>query len=438
MNRKLRGLMYTIPGFAIGVVAATSCSGKDALGGLANDLAAQCGLVCPGDGEHIADGNASISGVASVDAFFSSVVRFQTTADAISGGIQAELDAIAASVGAKAGDNADLKLKLKAQFDANISGGLKVTYQPPQCTVSAKATLEAQAKCDASIKPGMASVKCEGSCTADAGVKVDCGASATLKCTGTAPMLTCMGECKGDCQLDAAASCSGTCNGTCSGTCTVKDAAGNCAGSCMGMCKGTCKLEAAASCSGSCKGECTYTPPSGMCDASAQAHCDAMANAEVECKGSCSGKVTPPMAKAECEASAKADASISADCKPPSLNVSYQFNAMIMGDATGMGAAKFQAWLEGFKGHVSAILAYRAKLDGLATVGTDLAGSAQGAIEGSINATLKGKLDLKASIGLKCALDEVPGAIKLVKDSGTKLQASAQGSLDVLGSIGVS
>ena len=59
-----------------------------------------------------------------------------TAADTISGGIQAELDAIAASVGAKAGDTADLKLKLKEKFDANVSGGLKINYQPPKCTVT--------------------------------------------------------------------------------------------------------------------------------------------------------------------------------------------------------------------------------------------------------------------------------------------------------------
>jgi hypothetical protein len=249
-------------------------------------------------------------------------------------------------------------------------------------------------------------------------------------------MLKCSGTCKGDCQLDAAAECSGTCQGTCMGTCSVKDASGNCAGSCMGMCKGNCKLEAAASCSGSCKGECTYTPPMAMCDASAQAHCDAKANAQVDCKGSCSGQVTPPMAKAECQASAKADASISADCKPPSLNVSYQLNATAMGDA--MAAASFQAWVEGFKGHIAAILAFRAKLDGLATVGGDLVANGQAAIQGSIKATLNGKLDLKTTVGLGCAVDEVPKAIALVSDSADKLKASASASLDILGTVGAS
>jgi hypothetical protein len=426
--------MFTIPGIALGIVGASSCDKvAGALPG-GDELLKQCGLTCPDQG--VVDGNASISGVASVDAFFSSVVRFQAQADIVTNGIQAELDAIAASVGAKAGDTADLKAKLAAKISANVNGKLQVNFQPPQCTVSAKATLEAQAKCDAKVDPGSASVKCEGSCTADAGVKVDCGANATLQCTGTAPMLTCMGTCKGSCELTAAAECSGTCNGTCTGTCTVKDASGNCAGSCMGMCKGTCKLEAAGSCSGSCKGECTYTPPSGMCEATAQAHCDAKANAQVDCKGSCSGNVTPPSASAECEASAKADASISADCKPPSLNVSFQLNATAMGDA--MAAASFQAWVEGFKGHVGAILAYKAKLDGLGKAGADIADNAQAAVSGSIKAALGGNVSLKAKIGLGCAVDQLPMAITMVSDAAGSLTTKGKAAVDVLGSIGVS
>jgi hypothetical protein len=436
MNRRLRGLMFTIPGLVLGAVGAWSCSAVNALPGV-GDLAKQCGLVCPGDADGVASGNASISGVASLDGFFASCIRFQTSADAISGGIQAELDAIGASLGVKAGDNAGLKTALAAKLAASVSGGLTVKYQPPQCTVSAHATLEAQAKCDATVMPATASVKCEGSCTADASVKVDCGASATLSCTGTAPNLTCSGSCKGDCELTASAQCDGTCNGTCTGTCSVKDAAGNCAGTCTGTCKGTCKLDAAASCSGSCKGECTYTPPSGQCDATAQAHCDAKASAQVDCTGTCSGKVTPPTAKAECNASAKADASVSADCKPPTLNVSYQLSATVAGDATA--SANFQAWVEGFKGHVSAILAFKAKLDGVAAAGADITSSAQTAVTGSMSdITAKGGLNLKVTVGLTCAAQELPKAITLVTDAGTKLKASGTAAVDVLGSVGVS
>jgi hypothetical protein len=426
--------MFTVPGLVLGAVGAWSCSAANALPGPLGDLAAQCGLVCAANG--VAEGNASISGVANVDAFFGSVVHFQAAADGVSDGIQAELDAIAVSLGAKTGDGGvDLKAKLDVKLKANVQGGLKISYEPPKCSVSAKATLTAQAKCDASVDPGSASVKCEGSCTADASAKVDCGADATLSCTGTAPGLTCSGSCKGDCELSASAKCDGTCSGTCTGTCSVKDASGNCEGTCEGTCKGTCKLAVAATCGGSCKGECTVQQPSGQCSGGAQAHCDAKASAKVDCKGTCSGNVTPPKAKAECEASAKADASVSAECKPPTLAVTFQLSATAAADAKA--SAEFTAWLEGFKGHVAAILAYKAKLSGLATAGADIAANAEAAIKTSINGTLSGKVDLKATVGLGCALTELPKAVGMVTAAGTKLQASGKAAVDVLGSVGV-
>src|SRR4051794_368626 len=56
-----------------------------ALLGTVEDAAAACGLTCPKTG--IVDGNASISGVVSVDAFFQSVLNFQAKADNVSAGI---------------------------------------------------------------------------------------------------------------------------------------------------------------------------------------------------------------------------------------------------------------------------------------------------------------------------------------------------------------
>src|SRR4051812_15597710 len=51
-------------------------------------LASLCGLACPGQKDDkgveikgVADGNAAISGVASVDAFFAAVIRFQGAAN---------------------------------------------------------------------------------------------------------------------------------------------------------------------------------------------------------------------------------------------------------------------------------------------------------------------------------------------------------------------
>jgi len=433
MNRKLSGIYFlSAAALAVGIFGA-GCDDKSPLGG--DELLKQCGLVC--SDQHVADGYASISGVASLDAFFGSVVRFNGAASGVTDGIRGELDAIALSVGLKAGaSGADIKAKVAAQIAANVDGSLTIKAEPPKCSVTAKATLEAQAQCDVDVDPGSATVKCEGSCDVQAGAQVDCGADATVTCTVTDPSVKCDLGCKGTCQLDVAAKCEGTCHGDCTGTCSVKDASGQCAGSCSGTCKGSCELAASGSCSGSCHGSCSYTPPSGKCDASAQAHCSAKAGASVDCKGSCSGSVTPPSAKAECQASAKADASVNAEGTPPSLNVTFQLKATVAADATA--SAKFTAWLEGFKGHVSALVALQAKAQGLATAATDLAGSAEGAVKGSItDLQAKGGLDLKTTVGLGCALSEVPNAIALVKSAGEDVTTNVQGAVTVLGSVGL-
>jgi hypothetical protein len=426
MNRKIRGFsVLAISALAVVGGVGAGCNTDSPLG----DLAAQCGLTCPAKG--VADGNASITGVASIDAFFSSVVRFQNAADTISDGVRAELDGIALSVGLQAGASAaDIKTAVAAKITANVDGSLTIVADPPHCSVTAKATLQAEAQCDAKFDPGSASVTCQGTCDVQAGAQVDCGASADLTCTGTAPSLNCTGTCQGECDLTAAATCSGTCNGTCNGTCSVKNADGSCAGSCSGTCQGTCKLEAAGTCSGSCKGQCTYKPATASCDASAQAHCTAKAGASVDCKGSCTGTVTPPSASAECTASAKADASVNATCTPPQLSVSFQLKASA--DVT------FTAWLEGLKGHISNILALKAKLDGVVTAGADIASTGQTAISASFQTTLSGDVDFKTkTLVTACAPGQLKVAIGLVSGAGTTLAGSSQDAVTVLGSVGL-
>ena len=425
MNLKLRA--WTCLG-----TAALAAVGLTGTGCEAVDKAAEaCDIGCAAEG--VAEGNASISGVASIDAFFGSVVAFNAEAEAIAAGIDGELAAIEVSVADEAG--ADFKAKLTAKLNAAVKGGLKVTAEPPKCQVSAKATIEAQAKCDVDVKPGEASVKCEGSCTADASAMASCTVDATLKCTGTAPNFECTGSCSGSCNLEVAANCTGTCKGTCNGTCSVKDASGQCNGECTGgTCEGSCELAAGGECEGKCEGSCTYDAPMGGCEASAEVKCEAKAEASVECKGTCEGKVEPPEAKAECEASAKADASINATCTPPSLQVNFQWSASLEADADGQ--AEFKAWLEGFKGHLSAILAYNAKIETLIAAGGEVAGSAEAAIKDSIEG-LTASADIKVAVGVGCALDELPVAVSYMGESISSLEASASASVDVLAAAGL-
>src|SRR3972149_992550 len=62
--------------------------------GVKAELAKSCGIDVECSAGGIVEGNASISGVASIDAFFQSVLSFQAKAGNVSAGIEAELAAI--------------------------------------------------------------------------------------------------------------------------------------------------------------------------------------------------------------------------------------------------------------------------------------------------------------------------------------------------------
>jgi hypothetical protein len=416
---------YRLAGMVFAVVGAmsTQACGEDGLPG-GDALLEQCGLVCAPTG--IAEGNASISGIPNIDAFFSSVVNFNAKANLISGNINAELAKIKVSLGLKAdAPTAMIQAAMVAKFQLDADAGVKIAYKEPACNVSAKATVEATAKCDASVDPGKVEVECKGSCEADATVEAKCDAMAEVKCVGTAPNLACEGECKGGCELEAAAACEGTCNGTCSGTCSVKNADGSCAGSCDGMCEGTCEVTAGASCSGKCKGECTYTPPSGMCEGGASVKCEAKADASVKCNGKCDGEVTPPKASAECEASAKAEASVSVECTPPSLDVSYQFKAGLSATAQATAQAELEAFLVSFKGSFSVIAAQLKQGDLVVAAGAEIGAKGVAAVTGAVEA-IDATASLKVGVGVGCALAELPKVGDAMKASTASLSASVK------------
>ena len=430
-NHLLHLTSLTVP--VVAAISMTAC-GED--GGPLGDIAAQCGLECAAEG--IAEGNASISGVASIDGFFGAVTNFSGKATLIADGIDGELAAIAASVGMDGGAGADFSGEFQAKLQAKfgLEGDISVAYQEPKCEVSAKATIEATAKCDASIEPGSVKAECSGSCEVEASASASCSGDAEMKCTGTAPSLKCEGTCSGECQLDVAASCEGTCNGTCNGNCTVENANGECEGQCDGECQGSCELEAGGSCSGSCKGSCEYTPPSGSCEAGAKVECEASASGKVECEGSCSGEVTPPKASAECEASAKADASVNVECTPPSVEVVYSLTATGDVQADAQAKAEFEAWLSGFKAHIGAIAALQARADAVLAAGMELKGAATGAVKGAVDAKMEGDLSLKESVGLACALTELGKVPGVLTEAAGRLEGSVSGVVSLTGAVG--
>lgn len=427
-TRNNRFLALPVLGLFAGV-GMSALQGCDDLG----DLAEQCGLTC--DAEAFIEGRASVSGIASIDAFFGAAIDLNASMNGISGELRAELDAIGASVGLAPGaGGAELRTAIEGHLAGYVDGGLQITYQPPRCQANIEASVSAAAECDVEVDPGELSVSCEGSCQAEAGVMVDCGAEASLTCTGTAPNLACSGTCSGTCtaELMAAAACDGTCRGTCEANGSTMDGFD---GKCAGMCTGECAVDVSggAMCEGKCEGSCEYTPPDGMCEATAEAHCDANAGASIECDAGCEGTAEPPQVSAECEASVDAKASASLECFPPELQIGFQFSAAVEGDLNAQ--AEFRAWLEGFRGHFAAILALRAKGDVVADAAVNLTAAADGAVTGAIE-ELQAEGDLKASIGAVCALGQLGDVAAALQASGGSLAGNISASVEVIGAFG--
>lgn len=426
-NGKFFGLM--VSGLALGL-GATAMQGCEQ----AEKLAKECGLVCPDQG--ILEGNASISGIASMDAFFGAVLDYSASINTVNVNIRGELDAIAIGVGLEPGaTGAEIKAGIDAKLATyiDVDAGLTISAQPAQCSASVEIAASAAAECDVEVDPGSVEVQCQGSCAIDASVQADCAAMGNLRCQGTAPNLECDGTCTGDCNLEVGGTCEGTCNGTCTGECSVKNGNDDCAGKCDGTCEGTCELTAGGSCSGKCEGSCEWEPPGGECEAGLEAHCEAAAEANVACSGKCEGEVEPPQVSAECEATVEAKAEASIECTPPSIDISWQWNAEAGVDADLQG--EFKAWVTGFKGQLSALLAATAKAEILVDGVGNLSGAAQAAVGGAA-ADLQASGNLKVSIGAGCAVLQLADVAELLGAAGGELKGSLEASVEITAMAG--
>jgi hypothetical protein len=443
----MKRFSYCIVGLLI-VGSAASCKDENGKSIIPNP-AELCGLACPGEKDNegelikgVLEGNASISGVAKVDAFFASVNNFRGAADSVSGGIEAQLNLIKADFGIAA--DADLKAELDTKIKANLEGSLVIDYQPPVCAVEASATIEASARCEAMVNPGSVEVACKGSCELEASAELSCDAGAELECEFTGPTVDCKGECTGSCEatLTTAASCSGTCRGSCTaGTCSAYSDSGatQCAGSCSGTCMGTCETQVRASvdCKGTntCKGSCKVTGAAADCMGSAHASCKAMGNASVMCKGKCEGDIEPPSASAECEASAKAEAKINVQCTPPTLAARYKLKA----DVDVMVQAQFEAALKTLINvRLPALTAAIKRGQSVGDAGEDLALAAKGAVKASVNAAVSGKLGIRATFGLACAVKELPKVEDALSDSADNLTDQLNDGIAITTMLGMS
>lgn len=418
-------------GLALGFLAAISNACDP------GDVARECGLDVDCSAGGFAEGKASISGIASIDAFFGAAIELDAAMVSLGGELRAELDAIGASVGLAPGaSGADLKLALQTHLAAYVMGSLTVEYQAARCQASVEAGVAAAAECDAEVDPGEVSAKCSGSCQAEAGVAVTCEGDAQLRCTGTAPQLDCSGgTCSGTCvaDLSVAATCTGTCRGTCQAEAgTMEGFEGRCDGTCEGEC--AVEMSAGGQCEFSCQGSCDYAAPEGGCEVSATARCEAMGEASIECEAGCEGTVEPPSVSAECEATVEAKASASLQCTPPTLAFGFEWADGVKDDLQAQ--AEFRAWLEGFRLHFAAILAARAEAEVVAKAAVGLIASAgpNGALQSAV-AELTGDANLKAAFGAKCALEEVPVAFTALSSSSAELGANLEAAVEIVGAF---
>src|SRR5690606_35967310 len=121
----------------------------------------------------------SVSGIAKVDAFFTSALKFRAQATALQADVTGTLGEMAAALGLSTeGSAADIAGRIEGHieggFGGKIDGGITIDFQEPRCEVSAQATLQAAARCDAKVDPGKASVECDGGCVIDAEAKASC------------------------------------------------------------------------------------------------------------------------------------------------------------------------------------------------------------------------------------------------------------------------
>lgn len=443
----MNSFRYTSLSLAVVLASAGCGDDKNPLDNVTGQVAELCGIGCPGDEvdgvkiKTFAQGNAAISGVPGVDAFFSAALNFQSVANNVSDGIDAQLALIKADFELPDGD---ISVKLKEKLDANLEGGAVFKFTPGKCTVDAQASLKAEASCTGKAKPPEVTLDCEGSCEVDPGmVDVQCEGEFDLECTYEGPKVACEGSCQGSCEgkVGATADCKGTCRGECDGTCdvTADTGGGNaeCAGSCNGTCKGTCEVQlmAAATCEGTCRGECTVKAPEGGCTGAAHAECKAKANGpKVKCGGRCEGKVDPPSAEVQCKASAKAKAQLNVQCTPPKLELAYRFKAGLSEAAR----ADFQADLDTLVNvRLPALLQASARSEYVQDAGEGLGAAGKVALETAFNKIKAGKSSFRTTFGIGCAVGQVDPALKSIDASRERLTESLMEIQDVRKACGL-
>lgn len=420
-----------------------SCDALGDVGGrsLFSALKAQaeaCGIDVDCEAPGIELGNASISGVAAVDHYFATVQRFRAEAQNASAALNADVAAIRSAFGIAASEA--LEPALRAQIAAHVEGELVVRAAPPLCQVDARATLDANARCEGELAPDLEPVTCRGACELNASAPLECGDAAELACTTSSAAEVCAGECVGRCltKLATPASCAGICNGSCTGACArhADAALSQCAGQCDGECTGSCELALpeGGECDGACTGECTITNPEGGCATPIRARCVPPPSASVLCAGRCDGVAEPTPVRVECQPAVSAQSLLSTTCMPPRVDVDYRLRAGASADAS----ARFALAMELLEARLPALLASLGRVERMVNAGSALVvtrGVTNGIGERVTKALQDG--DLRVAFGLSCAAKEAGKVANVVKLDAGRLTASAKEASSVVEAIGL-
>ncbi len=407
---------------------------------------------CPGGGGicgpcgSISTGQLSISGDAQLDGFFAALADLQAATGGISADFDANIVGLAEVYGlVDAGASVDvdgafvdmLIAEIRADFQANISGGVRVEFVPPSCSASVNVAVEAQASCEANagceceveVDPGQVAVSCEGTCSGGCSA----GCEGDISCQAPSGGFECDAMCEGACELTAAASCSGTCRGECDAECSLMNAAGECEGECSGMCTGTCEVSGGASCSGTCHGSCTGDFDPGGCEG--EVLCSGSCSGE--CSGECEGSFTPPSASAECECEASADCEAQASaqaeaniqCNPPSFDLVFDFAAGVDASAQATFLARLGELRVSGVAILQGLARARALIDGEVNgeVVFEPAPFAriQGEFQALVSAGLSGEFEI-APGRIDCVIPAITEAVSVVGEIGTEFTASLQ------------
>lgn len=390
-----------------------------------------CGLVCPDRG--IADLNSAISGIPSIDAFFSTVVDLVAASGFVNTNARGALDALGSSVGLPRGaDGAAIASAFQQKIDAATDGGLRLKHQPIVCSTSAHVASSAAASCDDDKTLGSVEVHCDGSCVIDSALQSECTlVGGSLSCVGVAQSLKCAGSCQGNCALSIAGACDGTCRGECLGTCSVVNLQGNCAGECNGSCIGECQLNAGSLCEGECQGSCIDEPLS-LCPENAVARCSTTADTEIECSGTCDGDSRVADLAEHCEATVLVKVRARVMCYPPQAEFTWQWNSSVEGDYEA--EALFRAWINNASSPLRELLAVTAKAKLLREVATLLTDATEEEIE-TYFTTLSANGTTKMLVGATCALVELHDVRTLLSRVGQDLATSTTHADEVLNTL---